>query len=112
MRAQRLECLRSDNTICGSNASKRSQFAEHGRDEFRNGLVNLRCPGNSLVFRKNFVVVLALDQGTKDNKITEPIGKPGAFLSRIECPPKRNDLAPGKPSRFYLWRGPFFLLDS
>jgi hypothetical protein len=25
-----------------------------------------------------------LDQGTSDNRITETIGKPGAFLSRIE----------------------------
>jgi hypothetical protein len=26
------------------NASKRSQFAEHGRDQFRNGWVNVHCP--------------------------------------------------------------------
>ncbi len=27
-----------------SNASKRSQFVEHGRDQFRNGWMNVHCP--------------------------------------------------------------------
>ncbi len=41
----------SEETAAGSlrgpnllDASKRSQFAEHGRDQFRNGWVNVHCP--------------------------------------------------------------------
>jgi hypothetical protein len=41
----------SEETVAGSlrgpnllDASKRLQFAEHGRDQFRNGWVNVHCP--------------------------------------------------------------------
>ena len=39
-----VQCTGSDQDFSSSNASKRSQFAEHGRDEFRNGWVNVHCP--------------------------------------------------------------------
>jgi hypothetical protein len=55
-------------------------IASYAFDIKRSFLILL--PGQFARFPKHFVVVLAFDRGANENKITETIWKPPAFLSR------------------------------